>query len=59
MTESAWNKLEKVLAKSDYDVGVIASFGHMIPNDIIDAFPMGMMVMHPSMLPKYRGACPI
>lgn len=31
----------------------------MVPDDIIDAFPRGMLVMHPSLLPKYRGACPI
>ena len=31
----------------------------MIPDRIIDAFPQGMLVMHPSLLPKYRGACPI
>ena len=31
----------------------------MVPDRIIDAFPSGMLVMHPSLLPKYRGACPI
>ena len=31
----------------------------MIPDEIIEAFPSGMLVMHPSLLPKYRGACPI
>lgn len=41
-------------------MGVIASFGHMIPDDVIDAFSLRtMLVMHPSLLPKYRGACPI
>ena len=40
-------------------MGVVASFGHMIPSNIIDKFPHGMFVMHPSLLPKYRGSCPI
>jgi methionyl-tRNA formyltransferase len=31
----------------------------MVPSDFIDRFPFGMYVMHPSLLPKYRGACPI
>lgn len=31
----------------------------MVPTEIIDSFPLGMYVMHPSLLPKYRGACPI
>jgi methionyl-tRNA formyltransferase len=31
----------------------------MIPSKVINAFPSGMLVMHPSLLPLYRGACPI
>ena len=31
----------------------------MIPNKIIDAFEDGMLVVHPSLLPKYRGGAPI
>jgi methionyl-tRNA formyltransferase len=32
----------------------------MIPDRIIDSFSLkSMLVMHPSLLPKYRGACPI
>ncbi len=31
----------------------------MIPSKLIDKFPKGCYVMHPSLLPKYRGACPI
>lgn len=31
----------------------------MVPGDFIDTFLLGMYVMHPSLLPKYRGACPI
>lgn len=31
----------------------------MVPSDFIDRFSLGMYVMHPSLLPKYRGACPI
>ena len=38
---------------------MIASFGRMIPDNIIDTFPHKMLVMHPSLLPKYRGSCPI
>jgi methionyl-tRNA formyltransferase len=31
----------------------------MIPGKIIDKFNQGMLVVHPSLLPKYRGSCPI
>ena len=41
------------------DLGVICSFGYMIPQIIISKFKKGMIVMHPSLLPKYRGGSPI
>ena len=31
----------------------------MITNPVIDQFVPGMVVIHPSLLPKYRGASPI
>ena len=31
----------------------------MVPGQVIDSFDKGMLVMHPSLLPKFRGACPI
>lgn len=41
----------------DIDLGVVCNFGYMIPSYLIDKFPM--IVVHPSLLPKYRGAAPI
>ncbi len=37
----------------------MASYGKIIPKEIIDLFPKGIVVVHPSLLPKYRGATPI
>ena len=56
---SDWHEIDEYLKRQPYDIGVVASFGHMIPDYIIDRFSMGMMVVHPSLLPKYRGSCPI
>ena len=40
--------------------GVLASFGVMIKEDVLDLFePEGILNIHPSLLPKYRGASPI
>jgi len=39
--------------------GIIASFGKIIPLEIIDFFPRGILNVHPSLLPKYRGPNPI
>lgn len=41
------------------DIGVLASYGEIIKKDVIDLFPHGILVIHPSLLPKYRGASPI
>ena len=40
--------------------GILASFGVMIKSDVLDLFePEGILNIHPSKLPKYRGASPI
>jgi len=41
------------------DIGVLAAYGEIIPKIVIDTFPHGILVVHPSLLPKYRGASPI
>lgn len=41
------------------DLGVLAAYGKILPKSIIDLFPLGILVIHPSLLPKYRGASPI
>ncbi|KAL0276444.1 UNVERIFIED_CONTAM: hypothetical protein PYX00_004018 [Menopon gallinae] len=42
-----------------YDLGVVVSFGKLIPKNIIDYFPLGIINVHASLLPQYRGAMPI
>lgn len=40
--------------------GVLASFGVLIPSSVLEAFePEGILNIHPSLLPLYRGASPI
>ena len=40
--------------------GVLASFGVMIKSDVLDLFePEGILNIHPSLLPNYRGSSPI
>jgi methionyl-tRNA formyltransferase len=41
------------------DLGILASYGEIIKKDVINLFPHGILVVHPSLLPKYRGASPI
>lgn len=39
--------------------GVLSSYGRIIPQAIIDLFTRGIINIHPSLLPKYRGPSPI
>lgn len=43
----------------DNPVGVLVSYGKIIPQSIIDLFSPGIINLHPSLLPKYRGPSPI
>lgn len=40
-------------------IAVIASFGLIVPKQILDLFPKGFINIHPSLLPKYRGSSPV
>lgn len=40
-------------------VGVLSSFGRIVPQAILDLFEPGIINVHPSLLPQYRGATPI
>ncbi|GAN05966.1 methionyl-tRNA formyltransferase [Mucor ambiguus] len=48
-----------VPSDTNYDVGVVVSFGYFIPPHIIASLKNGAVNVHPSLLPKYRGAAPI
>ena len=41
------------------DFVVLAAFGQLLPKDIINGTYMGCLNIHPSLLPKFRGAAPI
>lgn len=56
MYYSASDLLEKPV---DATLGILASYGEIIRKDVIDLFPQGILVIHPSLLPKYRGASPV
>jgi methionyl-tRNA formyltransferase len=43
----------------DADVGVLASYGEIIKPEVIKLFPQGILVIHPSLLPKFRWGSPV
>lgn len=47
------------LATLRADVGLIMAYGHILRDDFIGIPRLGMLNLHTSLLPKYRGASPI
>lgn len=47
------------LAEYEADVFVVAAFGQILSQEILDMPPYGSLNIHGSLLPKYRGASPI
>jgi methionyl-tRNA formyltransferase len=41
------------------DLGVVAAYGRIIPNAMLQLPRLGMINVHASLLPKYRGAAPV
>jgi methionyl-tRNA formyltransferase len=46
------------LAELRPELMVVAAFGQILPPAILDLPPLGCVNVHPSLLPKYRGAAP-
>jgi len=46
-------------ANEGYDVFALASYGRILPQELLDVPKLGALNVHPSLLPKYRGATPI
>lgn len=49
----------KKLELKEADLGVVAVYGKILTQKILDHFPHGVLNIHPSLLPKYRGPSPI
>jgi len=43
----------------DPDIGVVVAYGRLIPDRLLEIPRQGMINVHASLLPKYRGAAPI
>ncbi|MFL6225056.1 MAG: methionyl-tRNA formyltransferase [Actinomycetes bacterium] len=47
------------LAATGADIGVACAFGYLLPDPVLAAFPRGIINLHFSLLPAYRGAAPV
>ncbi len=41
------------------DISIVAAYGLILPKAVIEAFPLGCLNVHGSLLPRWRGAAPI
>ena len=47
------------LAKTRSDAFVVAAYGRILPPAVLDVPALGVVNIHPSLLPKYRGPSPV
>jgi methionyl-tRNA formyltransferase len=48
-----------ILMNSEWDLFIVAAYGKILPKAIIDLPRRGVLNVHPSLLPRFRGASPI
>lgn len=47
------------LASLQADLGVVAAYGRILPESVLETPRLGMINVHASLLPRYRGAAPV
>jgi methionyl-tRNA formyltransferase len=55
----ARDQFEAPLAALGADIGVVAAYGKILPDWLLAAPRLGLINVHASLLPKYRGASPV
>lgn len=50
---------QEIFRSLEADVAVVVAYGLILPKEVLEAYPMGCINVHASMLPRWRGAAPI
>lgn len=50
---------QRKFAELKADVAVVAAYGLILPKPVLEAYPLGCLNIHASLLPRWRGAAPI
>lgn len=53
------NHTDEMLLNTEWDLFIVASYGKILPSELLDLPNKGVLNVHPSLLPKFRGASPI
>jgi methionyl-tRNA formyltransferase len=52
-------EVQAEFASHKADIAVVVAYGLLLPKAILEAYPFGCINVHPSLLPRWRGAAPI
>lgn len=50
---------QKIFSEHRADAAVVVAYGLLLPTPILEAYRLGCINVHPSLLPRWRGAAPI
>ncbi|MBQ2884069.1 MAG: methionyl-tRNA formyltransferase [Alphaproteobacteria bacterium] len=50
---------QNILREYNADIAIVAAYGLLLPQEVLDMFPKGCVNVHASLLPRWRGAAPI
>jgi methionyl-tRNA formyltransferase len=50
---------QSLFASHNADAAIVAAYGLLLPKPILEAYPLGCINIHPSLLPRWRGAAPL
>lgn len=53
------DKFVELIKESGADFALVAAYGKILPQTLLDSLPLGFFNVHYSLLPKYRGATPV
>jgi methionyl-tRNA formyltransferase len=53
------SEVQAQFAQHKADAAVVAAYGLLLPKPILEAYPLGCINIHPSLLPRWRGAAPL
>lgn len=52
-------RFRRTLEGLDWDIGALVAYGALVPQWLLDVPARGFVNLHPSLLPRYRGAAPV
>ena len=52
-------RIEELRRAAKADLCVVAAYGCILPDELLEMFPLGCVNVHASLLPRWRGAAPI